>query len=254
MAFLELDSVEVGFSEPLISEINANLSLGEVCLLIGNNGTGKTSLMKTILGLSLTRKGSVWVQGESIKNLKSSDIAKRISVVFSKSHLPINYTLVDLLSMGKYIHHPYYFKLDIQDIEEIERVIQMLNLDKYRKYPLNKLSDGNLQKAFIGRALVQDSPMIILDEPTTYLDEETKIMILDLLRSLAKEQNKAILFSSHDWRLAGHFADQIWLIKDKKMEVVKLDQKNILEDLNTFSLQEEWLHKIKKMNNFIPEN
>lgn len=245
MAFLELDNLEIGFSEPLVSEINADLSLGEVCLLIGNNGTGKTSLMKTILGHNVPRNGKIWIQGENIKNLKLLDIAKKISMVFSKPLLPVNYTLVDLLSMGKYIHHPYYFKLDVQDIEEIDQVIEMLNLDKYRKFPLNKLSDGNLQKAFIGRALVQNSPMIILDEPTTYLDEETKIMILDLLRTLAKDQNKTILFSSHDWRLAGHFADQIWLIKDKKMDVVKLKRKNISEDLNMFSLQEDWFREMK---------
>ncbi|MGZ5188924.1 MAG: ATP-binding cassette domain-containing protein, partial [Kaistella sp.] len=96
----------------------------------------------------------------------------------------------------------------------VDEIIESLNLNQYRNFPLQKLSDGNLQKAFIGRALAQNSPMIILDEPTTHLDEENKIIILKLLRKLAKTQNKLILFSSHDWRLSKEFADKIWLVND----------------------------------------
>ena len=83
---------------------------------------------------------------------------------------------------------------------------------------MDQLSDGNLQKAFIGRALAQNSPMIVLDEPTTHLDEENKIIFLKLLRDLAKSQNKLILFSSHDWRLSKEFADKMWFIHNQKLE------------------------------------
>ena len=93
-----------------------------------------------------------------------------------------------------------------------------MNLTQYRNFSLNQLSDGNLQKAYIGRALAQNSPMIILDEPTTHLDEENKIIILKLLRKLAKNQNKCILFSSHDWRLSKEFADKMWFIHNEKLE------------------------------------
>ncbi|HQC07242.1 MAG TPA: ABC transporter ATP-binding protein, partial [Kaistella chaponensis] len=93
-----------------------------------------------------------------------------------------------------------------------------LNLMQYRNFSLHQLSDGNLQKAFIGRALAQNSPMIILDEPTTHLDEENKIIILKLLRKLAKNQNKLILFSSHDWRLSKEFASKMWFIHNEKLE------------------------------------
>ena len=101
----------------------------------------------------------------------------------------------------------------------MEEIIDSLNLTSYKDFPLKKLSDGNLQKAFIGRALAQNTPMIILDEPTTYLDEENKMMILNLLKKLAKEKNKAILFSSHDWRLAKDFSDKIWWLKDHRLKI-----------------------------------
>jgi hypothetical protein len=114
-----------------------------------------------------------------------------------------------------------------EDEAKIEQIIEKLNLAKYRNRLLSELSDGNLQKAFIGRALAQNTPMIVLDEPTTYLDEENKLIILELLKDLAQKQNKLILFSSHDWRIAKDFSDKLWWIKDEKIltgKIIKSDK------------------------------
>lgn len=215
--FLQLKNTTIGYKTPLLKEVNTGLALGEICLLIGNNGVGKTTLIKTILNQTDLLKGEVLLNGIKTKTLSSKEMAEQIAVVFSKSQIPANYTLRDLISFGKYIHYPYYFELKESDQQEVEEIIESLNLTQYRDFQLSQLSDGNLQKAFIGRALAQNSPMIILDEPTTHLDEENKIIILKLLRNLAKTQNKLILFSSHDWRLAKEFADKIWLISNEKL-------------------------------------
>lgn len=217
MSFLKISNTTIGYSNPLVSEINSSLELGEVCLLMGNNGIGKTTLIKSILGQNKLLKGEVSINGKSIQKLNSNEIASQIAIVFSKAKIPDNYTVTDLISLGKYIHYPYYFKLNETDKQEILKIINKLNLTEYQNKKLTELSDGNLQKAFIGRALAQNSPFIILDEPTTHLDEENKLMILSLLRNLAKSENKLILFSSHDWRLAKEFSDKIWWIKDKKL-------------------------------------
>ena len=214
---LRLKHSSIGYHKPLLSEANAELHLGDVCLLIGNNGTGKTTLIKSILGQQELLKGTILINGQEVPALSKKSVAEQISVVFSKASIPPNYTLVDLISLGKYIHYPYYFELNNPDKHEVESIIEQLQLSQYRKLPLNQLSDGNLQKAFIGRAMAQATPIIILDEPTTHLDEENKRMILNLLRELATEHHKLILFSSHDWRLARYFADKIWLIKDQKL-------------------------------------
>lgn len=216
--FLELKNIDIGFKTPLIQGVEISLALGEVCLLIGNNGIGKTTLIKSILKQIPLLKGEIFLNQKKIKNLTSKEIAENISVVFSKSQIPVNYTLYDLISLGKYIHYPYYFELKNIDKQEIEEIIKSLNLTEFKNFPVSKLSDGNLQKAFIGRALAQNSPMIILDEPTTHLDEDNKIMILKTLRNLAEKQNKLILFSSHDWRLAKEFSDKIGFIKNKKLQ------------------------------------
>ena len=212
--FLSLQNTTIGYKTPLIKGVETSLDLGEICLLIGNNGVGKTTLIKSLLNQIPLLKGEIELTGKKLKTLTNKEIAEQVAVVFSKSQIPANYTLTDLVSLGKYIHYPYYFELSKPDQQEVEEIINSLNLTQYKDFPLNKLSDGNLQKAFIGRALAQNSPMIILDEPTTHLDEENKIIILKLLRKLAKTQHKLILFSSHDWRLSKEFADRIWLVND----------------------------------------
>ncbi|MBU8882468.1 ABC transporter ATP-binding protein [Kaistella sp. DKR-2] len=216
--FLELRNTTFGYKTPLIKGVSTALQPGEICLLIGNNGVGKTTLIKSLLNQIPVLEGEIFLQNKKAKILSNKEIAERVAVVFSKSQIPANYTLTDLVSLGKYIHYPYYFELSQSDQQEVEEIIESLNLSQYKNFPLQKLSDGNLQKAFIGRALAQNSPMIILDEPTTHLDEENKIIILKLLRKLAKTQNKLILFSSHDWRLSKEFADQIWLVNDSKLD------------------------------------
>lgn len=214
---LQINQANIGYNKNLISNANAYLNLGEVCLLIGNNGVGKTTLIKSILHQIPLLSGEISIRNKNVKNLSVKEIAEHIAVVFSKSVVPQNYTVEDLISLGKYIYYPFYFELKKEDREEVSHFIEELDLVQYKDTPLKNLSDGNLQKAFIGRALTQNSPVIILDEPTTHLDEKNKIIILKTLRKLAQEQNKLILFSSHDWRLAKEFADKIWYVKDQHL-------------------------------------
>ncbi len=214
---LQIKQANIGYSKTLISDANAHLNLGEVCLLIGNNGVGKTTLIKSILHQIPLLNGEISINNKNVKNLSVKEIAENIAVVFSKSIVPQNYTVEDLISLGKYIYYPFYFELKKEDREEVAYSIEELDLAQYKNTLLKNLSDGNLQKAFIGRALTQNSAVIILDEPTTHLDEKNKIIILKTLRKLAQEQNKLILFSSHDWRLAKEFADKIWYVKDNHL-------------------------------------
>lgn len=214
---LQIKQANIGYDKTLISNANASLNLGDVCLLIGNNGVGKTTLIKSILHQNPLLDGEISINNKNVKNLSVKEIAENIAIVFSKAVIPQNYTVEDLISLGKYIYYPFYFELKKEDRDEVSNIIEELDLVEYKNTPLKKLSDGNLQKAFIGRALTQNSPIIILDEPTTHLDEKNKIIILKTLRKLAKEQNKLILFSSHDWRLAKEFADKIWYVKNQEL-------------------------------------
>lgn len=241
MSFLKIENAEIGYSESLISEVNLSLNLGEVCLLVGSNGAGKTTLMKSILGQQLSIKGNIFIENRNIKSYSSQEIAYQISMVFSKTSVPSHYTLLDLVSLGKFIYYFHYFELSQKDKNEVEEVIEKLDLVQYRKCLLSELSDGNLQKAFIGRCLVQNTPMIMLDEPTTFLDEKNKVMILSLLRKIAKEEQKLILFSSHDWRLAKDFSDKVWWLKDRRIKEGKV----------LSSIKEEALPTIEELVHFL---
>ena len=239
--FLKLDNAEIGYQKSLLSKANAELYLGEVALLIGDNGVGKTTLLKSILGQLPLLDGKIIIDGKSSKELSSSEIASKIAVVYSKATLPANYTVYDLVSLGKFIHYPFYFNLNKEDKISVEQVIENLGLSIYKHKKLTELSDGNLQKAFIGRALAQNSPFILLDEPTTHLDEKNKIQILQILRELAVNSNKLILFSSHDWRLAKEFSDKIWYLSNGELksgitEEILLENKELINpELFTFS-------------------
>ncbi|HCN48091.1 MAG TPA: ABC transporter ATP-binding protein [Chryseobacterium sp.] len=214
---LQISQANIGYNKTLISNAHADLKLGDVCLLIGNNGVGKTTLIKSILHQLPLLGGEILINDKNVKKLSVKEIAENIAIVFSKSVIPQHYTVEDLISLGKYIYYPFYFELKKEDRDEVVHIIDELDLNQYRHTLLKNLSDGNLQKAFIGRAITQNSPIVILDEPTTHLDEKNKIIILKTLRKLAKEQNKIILFSSHDWRLAKEFADKIWYVKDQQL-------------------------------------
>lgn len=215
--FIQLKNLQIGYDKPLITNINTYLKQGDVCLIIGNNGIGKTTLIKTLLRQIPILSGEIFINNKNLKKLSLDDISKLISIVFSKAEPPNNYTTNDLISFGKFTHYNYYIKLSQKDNQEIENIIKKLNLENYKNHYLKTLSDGNFQKALIGRALAQNTPFIILDEPTNHLDEQNKISILKILRNMAKKMGKTILFSSHDWRLATKFSDKIWYIKDKTL-------------------------------------
>lgn len=215
--FLEFRNASIGYRFPMVENIDASLKLGEVCLLMGRNGIGKTTLIRSIFGQVPLHFGDILIDGNSISNLSGREIAMRVAVVYSKSLVPEHYTVRELISLGKLMHYSYYFELTDEDKNEVDCLISILDLNRYEDTPLCRLSDGNLQKTFIGRALFQGSPMMVLDEPTTYLDEENKHEILKLLRDLAKKHHKLILFSCHDWRSAREISDKAWMIKDQKL-------------------------------------
>lgn len=242
---LQIKQANIGYNTSLVSNVNTNLNLGDVCLLIGNNGVGKTTLIKSILHQVSLLGGEILINNKNVKTLSVKEIAENIAVVFSKAVIPQNYTVEDLISLGKYIYYPFYFELKKEDREEVSNIIDELDLNQYKHVLLKNLSDGNLQKAFIGRAIAQNSPIIILDEPTTHLDEKNKIIILKTLRRLAREQNKLILFSSHDWRLAKEFADKIWYIKDSQLysgivEDVLLEHEELV-NVSLFQVNENFI-------------
>jgi iron complex transport system ATP-binding protein len=208
-SLLEINNLKVGFDQKVLITVSKKFEAGKIVALIGRNGTGKSSLIRTIAGLQKELGGSVEINGILLSSLPPIEIAKLISVVFTQRPMVNGIDVITLLEMGSYPHQ----KESNSFQEKINQVVAQLQLETLLQKSIESLSDGEFQKAMIGRALVQQTSVILLDEPTAFLDYVAKEEVMSLLRDIAHKSNKLILFSSHDLTLVEKYADEKWIIE-----------------------------------------
>lgn len=200
----------------VLSSINFNLPIGELIGIIGANGTGKSTLLRTLAHQQETLSGSILINNTSIENYSINSWAKQVSWVHTETIVPRSLSVFELVSLGR---QPYTNWLDKQtqtDLLKIEESLELTDLKNLKNRKCSTLSDGQLQRVFIARAIAQDTPVIFLDEPTTHLDLHHKVETLTLLKTLCKKFNKTIVFSSHEIELCLQICDQIVTISNKK--------------------------------------
>ena len=188
---------------------------GELIALLGVNGIGKSTLIRTLTGLQPPLSGRLLLGDQDLESLSDQERAKRLSLVLTRQSAPPNLLVREVLALGRQPYLPWWGKMDEQDQELISSVANQLHLLPLLDKNCNQISDGQLQKVLLGRALVQDTPLVLLDEPTTHLDLEHKAELFLLLKKLVRSENKSILFSTHDIEWALQVADRIWLIDGK---------------------------------------
>lgn len=206
---ISLKDISIGYSAPLVSAIDAELSSGDFICLIGRNGTGKSTLLKTISSLTKPLQGEIQYSEQSTK----SNVALVLTQV---PDLP-NTTVFELVSYGRIPYLNIFSKLREEDIIAVNQAIETVGINRLRDRKFNLLSDGEKQKAMIARAIAQGSEVILLDEPSAFLDYPSKHELMVLLKRLAHECGKAILLSSHDLDLVKTHADKVWEISEKRM-------------------------------------
>lgn len=180
--------------------------------LIGTNGTGKSTLLRSLASLQPVIGGRVMVEGEELSHLNASARAKKISVVLTDIINTQHLSVFDLVAMGRMPYTSWSGRLSDNDKEIVKRSIEQVNLSHKTLMMVNELSDGERQRASIARALAQDTPLILLDEPTSHLDLPNRVEIMLLLRQLAEKQGKSIIISTHELNLAFQMSHQIWLL------------------------------------------
>ena len=195
----------------VMSNLNIQLKTGHLVCFMGPNGVGKSTLIRTIIGAQKAIEGNIFLDNHNLSELSIADIAKNISVVLTDKINAGNMTAQELIAMGRYPHLGWSVTLSKSDIEIIERCIDQTKIHELRNRKIYELSDGQLQKVMIARALCQDTPIMILDEPTAHLDLNNRVEVINLLSELAKTTNKAILMATHELDLALQSADRIWL-------------------------------------------
>jgi iron complex transport system ATP-binding protein len=211
---LQAAKISIGYTSKKIKNIiasNINLSLekGKLIALIGANGIGKSTLLRTITGIQKTISGTVLLNGKNIHELDALTLAQNLSVVLTEKLPPSNLTVWELIALGRQPYTNWIGKLTDYDIAKINEAIELTQIGHLISKKHYEISDGQLQIVLIARALAQDTPLIILDEPTTHLDLLHKVVLFKLLKKLTQETGKCILFSTHDIDMAIQLSDEI---------------------------------------------
>lgn len=210
---IELKSLSIGYGKKTIANnLTLNIRQGELTCLIGANGTGKSTLLRTLSGFQPKLAGSIMIMGIEIEQMDNKELSKTISVVLTEKPDTQNLSVRQLVALGRAPYTGFWGKCSDSDMAIVDEAIRMVGISNLAERMTGTLSDGERQKAMIAKALVQQAPIIFLDEPTAFLDYPSKVETLLLLKRICREMNKTVFLSTHDVELALQISDCIWLM------------------------------------------
>ena len=210
---IELKNLAIGHQkkEALLKDISLSVHPGEMVALIGRNGTGKSTLLKSMLGLIPLIQGACYLDGALFDTYDLRDRARKVSFVSSHLAQMPSISVRELVSLGRMPFTGFMGRLTAQDNEIIDKSLMEVGLSSFAERKLEHLSDGERQRTMIARALAQDTPLMVLDEPTAFLDIPNKNELIQLLGGF-RDSGKSVVYSTHDLDTAMHYADKIWVI------------------------------------------
>lgn len=214
------------------SNLNIQLKPGKLVCLLGKNGIGKSTLLRTLTKVQTALDGDVLINNVKLQDLTNLDLAKTLSLVLTERLPDSSLTVYELVALGRQPFTNWIGYLTTKDLEIIQSSFKQTNTEHLMERKCFELSDGQLQKVMVARALAQDTPIIVLDEPTAHLDLHHTINTFALLKNLAKQFNKTIIVSTHEANLALQLADELWLMTPTKFiagETSKLIENNDLD-------------------------
>ena len=217
----------------VISSINAVLYKGEVVALIGRNGAGKSTLLRTIAAYQQPLSGIMELSGKSVEGMAPCDVARNISVVLTAAPQPA-LSVRELVSLGRMPYTNLLGRLSPYDNDIVSGAMEEMGILHLAGRKVSALSDGERQRCMIAKALAQETPVIMLDEPTAFLDYPSKVHLMSMLGRLAHEKGKAVLVSTHDMELALRMADRIWLVEGGSMHCGTAAELSSLGILHSF--------------------
>ena len=199
----------------IADQLNLQLNAGEFVCLVGPNGVGKSTLLRSVTGLQPKLGGEIRLSGQRLEAYHPRELANQVSVVLT-SPISVGAMRVDeLTAMGRFPFTGLFDRMSEHDWEVVHETLRVVGVDKLSHRYVHTLSDGERQKVMIARALAQEPRLLVLDEPTAYLDLPGRVVVMDLLHDLACGHDKAVLTSTHDLELALRHADRIWLMDDE---------------------------------------
>ncbi|WP_299114438.1 ABC transporter ATP-binding protein [uncultured Winogradskyella sp.] len=230
---LKTENLSIGYKTKkgdtvVASTINFELRQGQLIGLVGANGIGKSTLLRTLIKVQPNLSGSIFLNHKDLKETSTIELAKQLSIVLTEQLTSKNLSVYELVALGRHPYTNWIGNLSTEDTQKVNEAIELVNISDLKEKKCFELSDGQLQKVMIARALAQDTDIIVLDEPTTHLDMYHKAYILKLLQKLTKETGKTILFSSHEIDLAIQLCDTMIVMTNDSLVC---DQPcNLIED------------------------
>lgn len=235
---ITIEKLKIGYGQQIVAEnLNAQFNEGELTCLLGPNGIGKSTLLRTMMALQKPLNGNIFYKKEydgekiDISNIPQNEIAKIISIVLTEKPDVDNMTAEEIVGMGRNPYTGFWGTLSADDKKIVAETIETVGMAKYMKTPISRLSDGELQKIMTAKALAQSTPVMLLDEPTSFLDFQSKVEIMSLLRNLAHNMNKTIILSTHDLTLAEKMADKLWWMENTLEPISKKSLSVYLSDV-----------------------
>ncbi len=204
---LSTNNLGIGYGEQMIVEsLNLHIPKGKVTTMIGPNGCGKSTILKTMARIQRSRTGAVYLNGKAIHQMSTKDIAKQMAILPQTPEAPGGLTVYELVSYGRFPHQKGIGRLSADDRRMVEWSLEVTGMLPFYDRPIEALSGGQRQRVWIAMALAQETELLLLDEPTTYLDLAHQLEILQLLEKLNKEEGRTILMVIHDLNHAARFA------------------------------------------------
>ena len=217
MEILKTSALSIGYdTKTVVLDINVTLNEGDIIALVGPNGAGKSTLFKTFSTHIKPVSGKIELFGKDLALYSPKERAKLLGIVLTERPDDMFLKVFDVVAAGRYPYTGMFGKLTENDENEIKASLELVGVNHLINRVFNTLSDGEKQKVMIAKAIAQNTPIIMLDEPTAFLDYPSKIELFSLLKKLAKEQKKAILFSSHDLELLLRYTDNLWIMAKNK--------------------------------------
>jgi iron complex transport system ATP-binding protein len=199
--------------------INAAIRSGELTCLLGANGVGKSTLLRTLSAFQPKLDGEIMMRSQEISSFTDKELSRMIGVVLTEKPDIRNMTVRELVALGRSPYTGFWGTLHDDDWQVVDEAISIIRIEALKDRMIHTLSDGERQKVMIAKALAQQTPVIYLDEPTAFLDFPSKVEMMQLLRRLAREQQKTIFLSTHDFELALQVADTLWLMETDSLSV-----------------------------------
>lgn len=247
-AVLQTKDLSIGYHSKnqapyvVANQISVQLNRGEFVCLLGPNGAGKSTLIRTLVGMQAPLAGSVTLMNEDVLSLSAQELARLLSVVLTDRVQVGILSVRDLVALGRYPYTDWTGRLTADDEAVIDWAIKSANAQSLMHRNVNALSDGERQKVMIARALAQQPEVMVLDEPTAFLDLPRRVEMMALLQHLAHSTNKAILLSTHDLDLALRSADRIWLLPQGGPLLVGAPEDLILSGAFERAFQSDGVH------------